>query len=257
MMPSSLYVGEVYHRRRRPREHRLRYRVFSLLLDIDEIGVLDRRLSVFSHNRGNLVSLYDRDFLMHPEDRSLRDSIHRSLAQAGIDGQADKIMLSCYPRLFGYAFNPLSVFYCLDTGGRVFAIVHEVHNTFGERYRYVLAVAPGRVDDGWIRQQVAKRLFVSPFADTDLDYRFRLNVPGERQVIAIQARDRCGPLISASYTASRRPLDDAHLLRQVLAMPWMTLKVIIGIHVEALRLWLKRVPLFRHQPLSATPGDPS
>ena len=171
-----------------------------------------------------------------------------------------RILLSCYPRVLGYAFNPLSLFYCLDAEDRVFAVVHEVHNTFGERHAYALAVDPPRrpVPDGaadgagrWIRQRADKALFVSPFNHMDMRYEFRLDVPGERQVIAIRVFDDAGHFLTASYTAARRPLDTRRLLGVLVALPFMTFKVVAGIHLEAALLWLKRVPWFTHVPRSA------
>lgn len=250
---SALYRGEVYHRRRRPREHVLRYRVFSMLLDLSEIDAIAARTRGFSRNRFDLVAFHDRDFgdAGRP-DESLVDGVRRQLAEAGLPSAPARILLSCYPRVLGYAFNPLSLFYCLDADDRVYAVVHEVHNTFGERHAYVLPVerdADACTDDVWIEQSADKALFVSPFAHMHMGYAFRLNTPGARQVVVIRASDADGVLITASYVAQRHPLDAATLWRCVLAMPLMTVKVTVGIHVEALKLWLKRVPLFSHVPL--------
>lgn len=260
---SALYAGQVWHRRIRPREHVLRYRVFTLLLDLQEIDSLASRLWLFSHNRWNLVSFHDRDFLdadtgnRSAGGRSLADGIRQRLRDAGQTRTAARIFVSCYPRVLGYAFNPLTVFYCLDASGDVFAIVHEVHNTFGEKHAYVLPVRAGDGRNGhWIRQQTDKALFVSPFAHMAMHYEFRLNPPGARQIIAIRVFDDAGQWLSASYTARREPLTAGRLLRQVLARPGVTLKVTIGIHWEALLLWLKRVPWYRHVRRPAQPQTP-
>ena len=253
---SCLYVGQVFHRRTRPRVHVLRYRVFSLLLDLDEIDDVARRVKPFSRNRFNLVAFHDADF-GRGADEPLARHVARELDAAGIDGVPARILLSCYPRVLGYAFNPLSLFYCLDAEDRVFAVVHEVHNTFGERHAYALAVDPPRrpVPDGtsgrWIRQRADKALFVSPFNHMDMRYEFRLDVPDERQVIAIRVFDDAGHFLTASYAAARRPLDTRRLLGVIATLPLMTFKVVAGIHLEAMRLWLKRVPWFTHVPKSA------
>ena len=267
---SGLYVGQVFHRRTRPRGHVLHYRVFSLLLDLDEIDDIARRVGPFSRNRFNLFAFHDADF-GRDADEPLARHVARELAAADIDGTPARILLSCYPRVLGYAFNPLSLFYCLDAEDRVFAVVHEVHNTFGERHAYALAVDPPRrpVPDGaadgagrWIRQRADKALFVSPFNHMDMRYEFRLDVPGERQVIAIRVFDDAGHFLTASYTAARRPLDTRRLLGVLVALPFMTFKVVAGIHLEAALLWLKRVPWFAHVPRPAArpvaappPGD--
>ncbi len=248
---SRLYAGQVFHHRRRPKAHRLRYRVFSLLLDLDEIDQLDRELWLFSHDRFNLFSFHDADF-GDRSGKSLTAQIAAHLAAAGVHQVPDRILLSCYPRVLGHAFNPLSLFYCLDERGQCFAIVHEVHNTFGERHCYVLPVdlQSGRTPQ-WINQSADKELFVSPFAQMDMHYEFRLNLPEERQVVVIRACDEQGLLITASYVAHQRSLTARRLLRYFLVYPLLGAKVVAGIHWEAFILWCKGVPWFRHQPKSS------
>ncbi len=259
-LTSGLYTGQVYHRRSRPKVHELRYKVFTLLLDLQAIDSLVSRLWLFSRNRWNLVSFHDRDFGTGRSvpSESLTAYVERLLREHGEMRVPERILLSCYPRVLGYAFNPLSLFYCLDDQGAIYAVVHEVHNTFGERHAYVLPVADpdpgeGGPEDGWIHQRTGKSLFVSPFAHMNMHYEFRLNAPGERQVVVIKVFDDAGQWLTASYTASREPLTGARLLRCVSSQPWMTWKVTLGIHWEALRLWLKRVPWFSHVPKGSVP----
>jgi len=246
---SCLYHGQVFHRRVKPRQHTLRYRVFSLLLDIDELPTLDKDLWLFSHNRWNLFGFHDQD-VGDGSDASLHEYVSRLLRQAGLQQTPARVLLSCYPRVLGYAFNPLSLFYCLDDTDQVFAVVHEVHNTFGERHAYVLPVSsnPSGTDPVWIHQSADKALFVSPFADMHMHYKFRLNLPAAKQVVAIRVFDEAGFVLSASYVANRQLLSATNLLQRFLSIPLMTFKVIVGIHWEALRLWMKRVPWFSHQP---------
>lgn len=199
-----------------------------------------------------MFAFHDRDF-GEREDESLIHYVHRQLSEAGIDTQAERILLSCYPRMLGYVFNPLSLFYCLDKQGRCFAVVHEVHNTFGERHAYVLPVSE-KTSDGaeWIHQQTGKQLFVSPFAHMGMRYQFRLNTPAQKQIIVIRASDSEGVLITASYTADRRTLDARQLMRCFFHYPLQSVKVILAIHWEALRLYIKGVPWFKHQPKQPT-----
>lgn len=244
MFNSKLYIGTVFHRRVRPKVHQLQYRVFSLLVDLDELPSLHRELKGFSWNAFNVFSVYDKDFGVS-DTSGLKAGVNEALQAHGITEQLSKVYLSCYPRLFGYAFNPLSVYYCLREDSSVFAIVHEVHSTFGERHAYVLPVEkPAK----WIHQSANKALFVSPFAHMDMLYNFRLNVPNETQVLSIGLHDKEGLVLTASYSAKRHELSSKALAKQAIVMPWLSIKVIVGIHWEAFRLWLKRVPWFSHVP---------
>ncbi len=200
---SALYRGVVTHRRLRPREHRLNYRVFWLLLDLAEIDALDRRLRLFSRNRFNLLSFHDRD---HGDGSGgpLRPQIEAYLGRAGIDIEGGPIRLLTMPRVLGYVFNPISLYYCHGADGRLAAVVYEVTSTFGVRHAYVIPV------------------------------------PAEDQA--------AGRIRQGAMSGERRDLTDANLLSAAAAMPLLTLKVMAAIHWEALKLWLKRIPLTRQPP---------
>ena len=237
---SALYVGSVVHRRLRPRAHRLRYRVFWMLVDLDEIDDLARGLRLFSRNRFNAVAFYDADH----GDRSttpLRQQVERHLAKAGIDPEGAKISLFCMPRIFGYGFNPLSVYFCHSKTGALVAILYEVHNTFGERHSYLIPVNnPGHV----IAQQCRKVFHVSPFMDMDMTYDFKLTLPGEMLATSISGSQTDGaPLIFASFTGARRKLSDATLVTALVTYPLLTLQVVAAIHWEAIKLFAKGLRL--------------
>jgi uncharacterized protein len=253
---SALYAGTVMHQRLRPRRHRLRYRVFSLLLDLDELDGVAARLRLFSRNRFNLFSFFDRD---HGDGSSepLRVQIERQLMATGIELNGGPIRLLTMPRVLGYVFNPLSVYFCYRRASGLAAIVYEVNNTFGERHNYLIPVSGDST--GTIHQECAKRFFVSPFLDMDIDYSFRVIPPGSRVGIAISGRDTHGPIIVASLFARRAPLSDTSLALAFVTYPLLTLKVIAGIHWEALRIWLKGVRLRDRAPApghSFTSGRP-
>jgi DUF1365 family protein len=244
-MNSSLYAGRVFHARFRPKRHRLVYRVFSLLLDLDEVGDLSRRLRLFGHNRAAVFSFHDRDH--GAGDGNLRDWVEAQLGAAGIRLAAPKITMLCYPRIFGYVFNPLTVWFCHDADVLT-AILYEVHNTFGERRTYVIPVAPGA---NAVEQNCAKELYVSPFVPMECAYRFHIEPPGEKIEIRIDETDPQGMLLTASFAGARKPLNDGALLKALFAYPLMTLKVTAAIHWEALKLWTKGVPIFRHRAAAA------
>ncbi|WP_454885047.1 DUF1365 domain-containing protein [Sphingomonas oryzagri] len=236
---SALYAGRILHRRIRPRAHRLRYRIVSLLLDLDEIDALTGRLRFFSRNRFNLFSFHDRDYAAG-STMPLRAQIEQHLDSASIDLTGGPIRLLTMPRILGFAFNPLSVYFCFEAAGALRAILYEVNNTFGERHSYLLPVEQA---DGAIRQDCAKHFHVSPFMSMDMRYAFRVTPPGEQLAIAITGSDRDGPLITAVHSARRLPLTDGALLRAFATHPLLTLTVVGGILWEALRLWTKGVPV--------------
>ncbi len=250
-MTSALYTGTVAHRRLRPKPHRLRYRIFSLLLDVDHIPALCARLRLLSHRRFNLFSFDERD---HADGSggSLRVWAENHLAAAGISLDGGPIRLLAMPRVLGYGFNPISVWFCYHRDGHLAALLHEVHNTFGERHTYLIPVAAADAPAS-ITQACAKNFHVSPFMAMDMRYEFRIHAPDERLSLAIRASDANGPLLIATLTARRRELTDAALLGAFLRTPLLTLKVIGGIHWEALRLWIKGMRL---QPHPAPPSHP-
>jgi uncharacterized protein len=250
-MSSALYVGSVMHRRVKPRAHRLRYRMFWMLFDLDEIGVLSRRLRLFSRERFNLFSFHNAD---HGDGsgRSLREQAETLLSAAGCDLNGGAIRLLCMPRILGYVFNPISVYYCYGRADTLVALIYEVHNTFGQRHSYVIPV--DFAERGTLSQRCVKALYVSPFIGMDITYDFRVREPEERISLSIQAEGPTGPVIIASLAGERRNLSDRSLARVFVTHPLLTLKVVAGIHWDALKLFLKGVQL---HPRPAVPSPPS
>ncbi|PWC58040.1 hypothetical protein TSH7_24665 [Azospirillum sp. TSH7] len=307
---SGLYVGTVMHHRVKPVRHRLSYRVFSLLADLDELPRLDRELRLFAHNRFGLIGFRDRDFgplggveplptengsplppgervrvrgthsedlqesrtprfhgilPMHPphpdplpggerESWGLKAWAEDQLAAAGIEG-GGPIRLLCFPRVLGFVFNPLCVWFCHRRDGTLAAIIHEVSNTFGQRHAYLIPAAPG--PDGLVRQSCDKRFYVSPFMDMETAYHFRIRPPmgdaGESMAVSIRQTDAGGPVLHASLTLRRVELTDGAILRAWARHPLMTAKVVAGIHWEALHLWRKGLAIRPRPPAPAQP----
>jgi DUF1365 family protein len=235
MTQSALYPGIVTHHRFRPVDHALRYRIFMLLLDMSEVGSVPRLLGV---DRPGLLSFWQKD---HGDgsNAGLRAWLRAQLAGAGLP-DAGKIQVLCMPRVLGHAFNPLTVYFCHAPSGELQALIYEVNNTFGGRHAYVLQAegAPDRVAHG-----CAKTFHVSPFMDMDLQYRFRIRPPGETVSITIHADDAVGAMLTAGFAGRRQALTNAAIIRAALRTPWLGLKVLGGIHWEALRLWLKGLKL--------------
>jgi DUF1365 family protein len=245
---SCLYTGTVMHRRIKPKAHRLRYRVFWTLLDLDELPSLDTALRLFSLERFNLFGFYTAD---HGDGSStpLRTQAEKHLAAAGIDLYGGKIKLLCMPRILGFVFNPISVYYCYHRDGTLAALIYEVHNTFGQRHSYLIPV--DAACSGGLEQRCVKSFYVSPFMDMEISYTFRIQKPAGRVALAIQGADKEGPVIVASLAGSRRELNDRALLSAFFVYPLLTLTVVAGIHWEALKLWIKGMRL---RPRPPAPG---
>ena len=249
-LASALYPSLVTHHRLRPREHRLAYRIWSILIDLDELPELDRRLRFFSVDRFNLFSFAQRD-RGDGSGRDLKGQVEAKLRAAGISVDGGAIRLLTMPRLLGWAFNPLSIYFCHARAGHLTAILWEVDNTFGERHGYLIPVET--IEAGEIRQSCDKAFHVSPFMDMAQRYAFRVRPPAELFSLVIDVSDAEGRILSARQLARREALTDRALLRLFLAIPFLTLKVVGGIHWEALKIWLKGVKI-RRKP--APPNEP-
>lgn len=234
---SGLYPGVVTHARLKPRRHRLRYRIFMLLLDLDEIDGLAARSRLFARNRWGLLSFRDADH----GDRDggpLKAWAEGHLSRAGLP-TGGPVRILTMPRILGLGFNPLSVWFCHARDGSLSALIYEVSNTFGQAHSYLIPAPPGPV----LRQGCDKAFYVSPFMDMELAYRFRILPPGRAVAIGVDVHDPEGKVLAAAFAGERRPLDDRTLLRAWLTHPWMTLGVLAAIHWEALKIWLKGEPL--------------
>ncbi|MCI0750054.1 MAG: DUF1365 domain-containing protein [Nevskiales bacterium] len=249
MNSDALYEARVVHRRYIPPHYRFVYRLFYLLLDLDRLEVLHRRLRWFSHNRFNLVGFHDRDHGDGSGD--LRRWVERLLAPRGIVLNGGRIRLLALPRFFGFVFNPISLYYCEHADGRLCAVIAEVNNTFGERHSYVLE-AGGAALRPLAPLIKNKQFHVSPFLGIEGCYTFRLSHPGERLRVHIHVSRSEGAVLSAGLAAVRRPLTDLALLGAVLSLPAMALKVVAAIHWEAFRLWWRGAQVHAKPPAPGT-----
>jgi|TARA_R110002124_G_scaffold244207_2_gene409314 DUF1365 family protein len=247
---SALYVGRVDHTRVRTIDHTLGYRVFMLLLDLDHVETRRSRLRLLGRGRVGLMSWRATD---HGDrsDTPLRTQVETHLAAAGIDLDGGPIRLLTMPRILGYGFNPISVYFCHRPDGTIAALLYEVTNTFNERHSYLVARP---VDTpGPIRQTADKTFFVSPFMDMGLTYDFTVRPPGEAVSVVVAVRRGDTPVLTASFAGARRPLTDGQLLRALVTHPLLTWKVTLGIHWEAAKMMLKGAR-YRHR--GAPPKQP-
>lgn len=235
---SGIYFGNVVHRRLRPIRHAFKYRVFSMFLEIDELDTIEKSTRFFSYNSPNLFSLYDSD---HGNGEPLRDYLQSIVKEANYQDRVCRLFMLCYPRMFGYTFNPLTVYFGLDADDQPCLLIYEVNNTFGGRQTYVLPANSNQ--NGLVSQRCQKQLYVSPFNSESGTYSFVVSQPNENLTVGVKLRDEIGPLLVTHFRAEHQNLSDKVLLTMLLQTGWMTIKVIAGIHYEAARLWLKGLKL--------------
>ena len=234
---SCIYSGFVTHRRFKPKRHYFTYKTFSLLIDLSELKIIKKKIKFFSYNRFNILSFYDNDH--GPRDGTSLDSwVKDKLTEAKINIGSGTIKLLCYPRFFGYVFNPLSIFYCYDENLNLKAILYEVKNTFNEQHTYVFPVSS---HSNLILHKCNKKFYVSPFIEMKTFYNFRLLNPGKILKVFIKQRDEEGTLLTACQVGKKIEITSKNLFFQFLAHPFMSYKVILAIHFEAFRLWIKGV----------------
>lgn len=241
--PALLYRSEVMHQRMSPLKYRFNYRVFSLLLDIDRLDETAGLTPLFSLNRFNFLSFYIRDH--GPRDGSaLRPWLENHLQQHGIDLDGGRVQILAFPRVLGYVFNPLTIWYCYHRDGSLRAVLCEVSNTFGESHGYLLH-EQGAAMSWPVRQKRLKVFHVSPFISLDAEYHFVLPLPGERLNVAIREYQKDELMLVATQQGKAASFSTGNLLRALLGVPFLTLKVMTLIHWQALKLFLRRAPFYR------------
>ncbi len=240
-MKSAIYKGVVVHRRLRPFGHLLKYNIFYLLIDLEELSSLDKLSYLLSVNKPNVMSLRTADF-GSDRGQGLLDDIKSLVASKAQTVPISSVRLLCIPRLFGYAFNPISTYFCYSDAEELVAVVYEVRNTFGEKHHYVVAV-DGDAPQAILKHNCSKEMYVSPFIEMDCQYYFSVIPPAEKIVLSIKQSQNNQPLLNASFSGKRMALTRKALTGQILSMPFNSFKVIAGIHWEALKLWLRGLPL--------------
>lgn len=231
MPRNSLYIGKVFHKRHIPFEHAFTYRVFTLLLDLDNLP----ELKTLSFNRFNIFSLYNRDHGKR-DGSELRPWIENAAKDKNIDVTGGKIFMLTFPRVLGYVFNPITLYYCYDKNQNLKAVMHQVKNTFGEQHGYMLPVEETSEPHN---QKCEKVFHVSPFIQMDCEYKFRFKSPEDTLDFSIHQFTPDGKILTATWDGQRHDLTDGALLKTLLTHPLLTLKIIIAIHWEALKLWIK------------------
>ena len=237
---SKIYVGKVIHRRFKPKNHYFKYSVFSLLIDLDELNELNQKILIFSYNKFNIISFFDKDH-GDRDSSSLKYWVKKNLSRIGIKDKKVKIKLFCYPRIFGYVFNPLSIFFVYDKNNKIISVFYEVKNTFGEQHTYIFKIKDSKV----IKNNCVKKFHVSPFIEMECYYKFRANKPSDKISIIIDQSDDEGKLLFASQDGVAKDFNNKNLIISYILHPLMTFKVIVAIHFEAFKLWLKGIKFIK------------
>ena len=257
MIEPAIYRGTLRHRRFTPVAHAFTYPLFMVLLDVDRIRETMARSRFSSYNRWNWATFDERDHFGDPA-RPLRERVEQDATAHGIELRGGRIYLLTHLRYLGYVFNPVSFFYCYDAGGALRAVLAEVDNTFGGTENYWLsdavALADGRATRSVYRYRRPKAMYVSPFMPMDQEYTFALSEPGTRLVAHMTVAEDEVTTFDATLTLSGVPWNAAALTRALAAHPWMTAKVIGAIHWQALRLYLRGVPVVPRPPRTAPEG---
>ena len=242
MINSNIYNGTVIHKRFKPKEHFFKYSVFSLLIDLSELDYLDKQVRFFSYNKINLISFYDKDHGSR-DGTSIINWVKKNLNQNSISSENVKIKLLCYPRILGYVFNPLSVFYVYNNQDKLIAILYEVKNTFGEQHTYIFKI---NNNNKLLQHNCLKKFHVSPFIEMDCKYFFRTLVPDKKMSVVIDQYDNNDDkLLYASQDGYIADLKSSELLKSYIKHPLMTFKIIIAIHFEAFKLWSKGIKFIK------------
>ncbi|MBB3191699.1 DUF1365 domain-containing protein [Halomonas cerina] len=248
---SRIYRGQLRHRRFLPRHHAFTYGVWMAWLDLDELPELFDGVPGYSTRRPALARFRREDYLrddLAPHDRPLKQAVREELTRQLGSAPDGRICLLTQLRTLGVGFNPISLYYAYDAGGELRALLGEVSNTpWGERTTYACAVDPRRHSH---QAAFVKAMHVSPFNPMDLTYRWRFDTPGETLAMHMETWKDGTRHFDATLTLEARPATRGVLVATLARQPWMALKTLAGIHFEALRLWLKRVPLHAH------PGHP-
>jgi hypothetical protein len=249
------------HHRFVPKEHKFNYRIFLVALDLDEIELCNKKLFFFSVNRWNIYSIKEADYLptfekvhnptktnanelKQDSSKSLKERVINYLAHNNINCEGGKIVLVTVPRIFGYAFNPVSFYYCYDKSGTSVAAIVEVTNTFREMKLYLV----NKTNEGnkpRFSARMAKNFYVSPFSKVDLSFDFDLYEPSHVFAVCIDDYNEKSRVLESTMAGPRRSMTDSRLLVWLLKYPLLTIRIISLIHIHALKLYLKKIPWFK------------
>ena len=240
MLNNSVFEGRVFHNRVYPKSHNFKYKVFCLNFNLCKIKKIFENIPILSINKFNLFSFYEKDH--GPKNcKNLEKWIKKMISNSGIKDKVETIFVLAYPRILGFVFNPLSVYTCFNKDEEIIAQIYEVHNTFKQRHFYITGNTFQLKNHN---KEITKDFFVSPFMGMKGKYKFKSFFNNNNLSVFIEYFSKKEKLI-ASFTAKKKNLTTSRLLLNFIRYPFMTLKVILGIHLEALVLYAKGLKIFK------------
>ncbi len=242
-MKSCLYSCEIYHKRTRPKSHAFKYKLFTFCVDLDELEQLDK-VALIGINRSSIYSLRSSDhYHQDAKQTDIKTNILQYIREQGNNAPIGQIKLITHLRTFGYQFNPVSFYFAYSPSGKINCAVAEVANTYNEQKMYYLPHS--RLKNNHFRDTQIKQFYISPFSDLETSLIFDLCHPGEDLSVHINESDSEGVYFYSGMTGKRVELTSESLILNTLRFPWVTAQVILSIHWQALKLFLKKVPVRR------------
>jgi len=251
-MNSSLYKATVMHHRLAPKKHRFHYNVFMFYIDLDELEVLKKKLTLFSLNRFNVFSFRDKEHLQLPIDapdtsKNTKQHLLDYLNQCGLTDPVGKIMCLTNLNILGYNFNPVSFYFVFDTHQTPLCSVAEVSNTFREMKPFFLG--KDLLENNKFHLNTTKYFYVSPFFNHDANFDFNFSIPGDKLNIRIDTFEKEERVFISTLTGTKKQLNNLNLLWYSIRFPFLTFRIIILIHWNALLLWIKKIPYHKKNDL--------
>ncbi len=244
---SSIFHAVVTHSRAFPIVNRFRYKVGTFLLDVEELPTLGEKIRFFGYNRFSLFSFLDKDHLRFGEG-DFYTQIKSFLIASGIKEEIGKIYLLTNLRVLGYVFNPVSFYFCFSSSGNHVCSIAEVGNTFGEIKPYVGLVkegVKGTISDPETHLRVKKNFYVSPFIPLDSEFEFRLNFPKSHLAIGVDSWEDGKRVLTTAYLGEKKIFSSKNLFILFCRYPFITVQIIVLIHWQAMKLWMKKIPYIK------------
>ncbi|MCX7809619.1 MAG: DUF1365 domain-containing protein [Leptospiraceae bacterium] len=245
-MNSQIYEITIIHKREYIKQHLLKYKIFMFYIDLDEIDFLNN-IPLLSYNKFNLYSLYDKDhFYFYDNYSSIKENLLLYIKENQLE-IPDKVFLLTNLRFLGYVFNPVSFYYCFKNNQLIY-IISEVNNTFHEQKPILVPIKETQKRNNLYYYKTKKDFYVSPFVKYDTELLFRFNIPEDKLLMQVDSgyfSEKKEYHVKASMSGIKKPLNTKTILIETLKFPFVTFKIIIGIHWHALLLWMKKIPYFK------------